>query len=925
MNIWRRRTALAAVLLFLAIGLGSRWAARFYTELLWYDDLGFADVFWRRIAWAWGVGSAAVLFGAAFLGLNMRATRGTIAKALFRYQHRLPSSLPWTSILRAPTIIGVLIGAISGLSAAEHWPAAAAYWHRVPFGWNDPLFAKDAGFFVFELPLHRLIHTYLLSLALLALILSGALYLLAGALRFADDRLQASPESERHLTLLGAAAFLLLAWGFHLSGYDLVYAQGGIVASGAGFTDEWVRLPAYRLLSALCVAAAAVLAAFPRMKRKRLIYWPIAGVAAVYLLGMGVVPAAVERFVVEPDEFARQAPYLERHIEATRRSFNLHRIRERTFSGQARLDPGAVDRNPGTMANIRIWDWSPLTQTFHELEGLRAYYRFPDVDIDRYRLGGRLRQVTLAPREIDISRLPNATWVNTHLQYTHGYGLVVSPVNEVSPEGLPQWWLRGVPPQGLPEFALDRPEIYFGLLTDHFVVVRTEVREFSPGGGDRDIMTVYEGEAGVPLSNLLRRAAFAIRLQSPQLFFSTAITAQSRILMHRNVQARLQRIAPFLRFDRDPYIVLVDGRLQWIADAYTVSDSAPYALSVAGWGNYARNSVKAVVDAYEGRVRFFLADDEDPLARAYASMFPGLFEPLSQMPEGVREHLRYPEDLFTIQAELLTRYHVTDPQVFYNQENRWQIAQEVRGNQIRPMEPYYLVMQLPGEEEEEMIFMLPFTAEGRPNMIGWLAARNDGERLGEMELFRFPTDVTTLGPQHIDARIDQHPEISERITLWSQQGSDVIRGHILVIPVEDGLVYVEPVYLQALHSPMPELVRVIVVHGSTVAMAETLSDALELAFGAANGAREGRAAAEEAFSDPSTGPASVLREPGADLEADGPSAAFRTRELAASAQRAFEQARERAAAGDWAGYGEALAELDRLLQEMVSVAEAPAE
>jgi uncharacterized membrane protein (UPF0182 family) len=483
-----------------------------------------------------------------------------------------------------------------------------------------------------------------------------------------------------------------------------------------------------------------------------------------------------------------------------------------------------------TLENIRLWDYRPLLETYRQLQSLRAYYTFSDVDIDRYWVRGRQQQLMLAVRELEPTRLPPQarTWVNQHLVYTHGYGVVAAPVHRVSAEGLPELWVRDIPPRAeFSELQLHRPEVYFGELTRHYVIVDTRVPEFDYPRGDENVTTRYQGRAGIPLRGALRRLAFATRFGDARILLSTDLTPSSRVLFARAVPERLHRLAPFLRYDRDPYAVVADGRLFWIVDAYTTSDRYPYSQPVGSF-NYIRNSVKAVVDAYHGTVRFYLADPSDPVARVYARIFPGLFQPLSELPPSLRAHLRYPVDLFEVQAHVYATYHMRDPQVFYNREDSWAVANEIFADRPQPVEPYYVTLRLPGAESArpEFVLILPMTPQRRDNMVAWLAARNDPPHLGELWVFTFPKDRVVFGPMQIESRINQDPSISQQLTLWNQQGSRVIRGNLLVVPVQRSLLYVEPLFLQAERSQLPELRRVVVTHGPRVAMAPTLEEAL---------------------------------------------------------------------------------------------------
>jgi hypothetical protein len=565
----------------------------------------------------------------------------------------------------------------------------------------------------------------------------------------------------------------------------------------------------------------------------------------------------------------------------------------------------ALQDNAATLRNVRLWDYRPLLQTYAQIQEIRLYYDFVDVDIDRYQFDGDYRQVTLAARELAPEQLRNRTWVNEHLEFTHGYGLVMSPVNEVTPEGLPVLYVRDLPPEVSVNLRIDRPEIYYGEKGGRYVFVKTRVQEFDYPKGDTNVRTTYQGKGGVSVGSVLNRLAFALRFGDSQIFFADALTSESRILFYRNIHERVRRVAPFLAYDRDPYLVVADGRLVWLQDAYTLTDRYPYsqpvddrfAVHADRTGNYIRNSVKVAIDAYDGTLTFYIADPTDPLIQTYASIFPQLFQPMDQMPQSLRAHIRYPEDLFRIQAQIYATYHMKDPNVFYNKEDVWAIPSEVyQGDQL-PMEPYYVIMRLAGEEREEFVLILPFTPATKNNLIAWMAARCDGEHYGELVVYNFPKQELVYGPLQIEARIDQDPTISAQLSLWSQRGSRVIRGNLLVIPLGDSLVYFEPLYLQAEASQLPELKRVIVAFGEKVAMEESLEEALQVVFGGTRAIARG----EET---PAMG----------ESEASGISPALA--DLIRAAREHYDAAQEALRQGDWATYGQELKALKEVLDEM---------
>ncbi|MGB4496841.1 MAG: UPF0182 family protein, partial [Bacillota bacterium] len=592
-----------------------------------------------------------------------------------------------------------------------------------------------------------------------------------------------------------------------------------------------------------------------------------------------------------------------------------------------------IEDHDDTIENIRLWDWRSLGQTYQQLQEIRAYYDFHDIDLDRYQVGDKTRQMAISARELSVTRLPEEakTWISEHLVYTHGYGLALSPTSEASREGLPRFIIGDIPPRSSePGFLVERPEIYFGEKTDDYVIVNTAAKEFDYPEGDSAAYTVYEGTGGIRLSSLLRRVAFALRFGSSKVLFSSDISSESRVMFDRNIKTRVQRIAPFLTYDEDPYLVLADGRLFWIWDAYTVSSYYPFSQPVQAGFNYIRNSVKVVIDAYNGDVTFYLSDPSDPVAATLSKIFKSLFKPFDDMPDDLKAHLRYPVDLFEIQAQVLCVYHVTEPDTFYSRGDNWEFPVEVYGEQRVRVSPYYVYMKTPGEERAEYLLILPLVPSGKDNMAGWLMARCDVPRLGELVLYTFPKDRLVYGPMQIESRIDQNPEISQDLTLWSQRGSKVIRGNLLVIPIDTSILYVEPLYLLAEQSELPELRRVIVAFGDSVAMGDTLDEALRAVFSAASETvrREEESpeiGVEERVEAESRDEVANIDErpegePSDSLD-DGKDAATQVEDetmqlLVQDAIMTYEEANQYLSQGDFAKFGEALAKLGRILEEL---------
>ncbi|MFY9475612.1 MAG: UPF0182 family protein, partial [Bacillota bacterium] len=646
------------------------------------------------------------------------------------------------------------------------------------------------------------------------------------------------------------------------------------------------------------------------------------------------LPDLVQRFAVEPSELSRESRYIAYNIESTRRAFGLDQIE----TGRLDVDHDLtyerlIEDHDDTIENIRLWDWRSLGQTYQQLQEIRAYYDFHDIDLDRYQVGDKTRQMAISARELSVTRLPEEakTWISEHLVYTHGYGLALSPTSEASREGLPRFIIGDIPPRSSePGFLVERPEIYFGEKTDDYVIVNTAAKEFDYPEGDSAAYTVYEGTGGIRLSSLLRRVAFALRFGSSKVLFSSDISSESRVMFDRNIKTRVQRIAPFLTYDEDPYLVLADGRLFWIWDAYTVSSYYPFSQPVQAGFNYIRNSVKVVIDAYNGDVTFYLSDPSDPVAATLSKIFKSLFKPFDDMPDDLKAHLRYPVDLFEIQAQVLCVYHVTEPDTFYSRGDNWEFPVEVYGEQRVRVSPYYVYMKTPGEERAEYLLILPLVPSGKDNMAGWLMARCDVPRLGELVLYTFPKDRLVYGPMQIESRIDQNPEISQDLTLWSQRGSKVIRGNLLVIPIDTSILYVEPLYLLAEQSELPELRRVIVAFGDSVAMGDTLDEALRAVFSAASetvrreeespeiGVEERvEAESRDEVADIDERPKG---EPDDSLD-DGKDAATQVEDetmqlLVQDAIMTYEEANQYLSQGDFAKFGEALAKLGRILEEL---------
>jgi len=647
----------------------------------------------------------------------------------------------------------------------------------------------------------------------------------------------------------------------------------------------------------LALVCAALFFVTARKENWKLPALGLAVLVGVSILLGGIYPTIIQSAVVLPNEGTKERPYILNNIEATRVAYGLDKIREEEFPVKEGISFEDIEKNDKIISNIRLWDWRPIKQTLKQIQAIRLYYDFNSVDMDRYYFNGNYQQVMVSPRELDKDKIPEQakTWVNETLTYTHGYGVVVNPVNKISGEGLPELLIKDIPPVSSVNLTITRPEIYYGEITKGYVIVKTKAKEFDYPKGDENVYSTYAGNGGIPVSSLWRRILFSIKYSNMQILLTTNFTSESRIMINRNIQERVNKVAPFLGYDKDPYMVISkEGKLFWIQDAYTISSSYPYSTPVkGGYFNYIRNSVKVVIDAYNGTIDFYIIDQKDPVVKVYQNIFPQLFKNFDQMSEDLKEHIRYPKDLFQVQAELYSTYHMMDPDVFYNKEDYWNTPNEIYAeNEIR-MEPYYIVTKLPGHDREEFILMTPFTPSTKNNMIAWLAAKNDQPEYGDLVVYKFPKEKLIFGPMQIEARIDQDSEISQQLTLWGQKGSTVIRGNLLVIPIEESIIYVEPLYLRAETGEIPELKRVIVSNGSDVVIGNNLEDALEKLFARSFGDREIVVAGEEKT----------------------------LKDLIKEAAGYYESAQEFAREGNWSEYGEELQKLEQTLKLLEEASE----
>lgn len=881
----------------------------FYTEWLWFKNLNLTKTFLTMFFSNYVLRIIIGLSFSIFIFINLFFTR----KPLLDYLNHKKSIrveslfggdedllLNWINARRL-NYIYILISLVSGFLftsiRSDLWEIVLKYFNQTPFHLQDPIFSNDITFYVFSLPFFQILKGMAVALVLITLIIVAIIYLIIAGIKSFRD-LQGRPR--RHLLFLLTLLLLLKAWDYRLQAYELLYASGGVFF-GAGFTDIYAKLPALRFLIFIVLLIAVFMLISIFRKNNRLIFWGfLIWIVSSFLIGT-IYPAFVQRFRVAPNEIAMEREFIRHNINMTLKGYGMANIREIDFDVINDLEWEDLLENQETIKNIRLWDPRPLQATYNQLQGLRPYYTFPGVDVDRYKINGHYQQVMIAVRELEQRNLnPQAqNWINQKLKYTHGYGVVMSPVNTGTAEGMPEFLIKDIPPKIFVNIELNNPAIYFGEITDEdYVIVNNNSMEFHYPLGDENVYYNYTGSGGVELNSFFRKLIYALRYRDMKILLSSDIRNDSRIMYYRNIQQRVRKVAPYLKYDRDPYPVIAYGRLFWIQDAYTVTDKFPYSQPVAGIGNYIRNSIKVVIDAYNGTMDFYIIDKNDPLAMTYMKIFPDLYKDGDLMPEELREHLRYPQDLFEIQAHVYCSYHMQDPVVFYNREDLWSIPEENYGGNIIPMEPYYVTMKLPGMAGEEFILMQPLTLVNKNNMIAWMAGRSDGENYGELIVYNFPKDQLVYGPMQIESRIEQDTEISQLLTLWGQLGSRVIRGDQLVIPIENSILYIEPVYLQAETSELPELKRVIVAFQDKIIMRENLEEALKELFMQSGQAGEKRVERE-------------IKEIGDNIsKIQG--------DLARKALEIFEEAEESIKAGDWAKYGEKLDELKNVLLRMLS-------
>ena len=872
------------------------------TDWWWFREVGFQVVFTRSVLARGDLFLAGFAVTALILHLNLRvAQRGIVLNpVVMRVGPSTPQLDVSRSVRRASPWIVVVLAFFAGLAATSLWDVALAAMNRTPFGVTDPVFGRDVGFYVFTLPALAAVLAYLFALLFLALLLLLVVYALRGAFTVRGRSAHVERRAGIHLAAVLAALFLVAAAQLWLvDASNLLYSTTGPLV-GASYTDLHASLPALRLCAVAAVAAAAaVLVGGLRERLLRHALFAIGGYAAIAVLGRGLVPLVMQKFVVAPTELTRETPYLRAHIAATRAAWGLDGVEVRDLGSETPLTLATLRANTPTIENVRLWERDPLLQTFGQLQEIRTYYDFVSVDDDRYWIDGKYRQILLSPRELNPASLPTRTFINEHLTFTHGMGLTLGPVNQSTAEGLPVLFVKDLPPTSSVSLNVTRPQIYYGELDDDYAFVGTRQREFDYPSGDADVYAAYTGTGGVRVGNVWRKLLLAVRFGSSNVLFSQDITSDSRALYNREILGRAQKALPFLTFDPDPYLVITPaGRLEWILDGYTSTDRYPYAQRLVDGTSYMRNSVKVVIDAYDGSLKAFVSAPADPLVRTWARVFPGILAPLDSFPADLKPHLRYPDQIYRIQTGLYATYHMDAPVDFYHREDQWQIpiVNRSTGGAVPFMR--HIIMKLPGEAQEEYVYMVPFTPRGKDNLAAWMVARNDGAEYGKLRVYRLSRQSLVFGPTQIENRINQNTEISQQVSLWDQRGSQLIWGDLLVIPIGTSLLYVQPLYLRASGGKIPELKRVVVAYQNEVAMAETLDAALAELFGGSAGPRS------------QVVPAGETAASGVDAQ----------RALVAEARQHYENALAAQRAGDWARYGDEIKALGDVLSRLGTTA-----
>ena len=877
------------IILFLLLG---SVLINIYTDWLFFDELQYKSIFVKVLSAKLLLGLIYGVFSFAFIMVNIIiANRTHFAPIEFFLDDQTKVSLniaflaKWMKPLIA--VLGIAASFYAGVFGSSLWNEFLLFQNRMNVGISDPVFGKDIGFYLFNIPWFESIKNFISFIIFITTLIVSFNYILRGGIIVQGRNISFNKRVKIHVGILAGSFIINMAFGFYLDQFQLLFSPHGIIF-GAGYADIHARLYVLRALIALTVLSGVLFIIGIFKGSWKVMFAPLVFTALVYAAGFLVYPALLQKLKVTPNELDLEKPFIENHIKFTRFGYDLEGIKVSPFDVSYNLTAKDIERNNATIKNIRLWDDMPILRTYSQLQQIRTYYSFQDVDNDRYTINGEYMQVMLSPRELSYHNLPSRSWINERIVFTHGFGISMGPVSRISKEGLPEFIVKDIPPVSSSDITITRPEIYFGELSSDYVIVKSKVPEFNYPTSEGNVSTFYEGKGGVELSSALKKAVFAAHFKTEKILLSSDITRESRILYYRNIMERARKIAPFLIYDQDPYIVVSkDGRLFWIIDAYTVSNRVPYSNPLNKKINYIRNSVKVVVDAYNGSVNFYISDPDDVIMKVYRTIFPKIFLYLEELDDDLRKHIRYPKGFLQIQASMFSTYHMTDPKVFYNKEDLWEIPTYGK----EPIEPYYTIMKLPEEKKEEYILLLPYTPSKRDNLAAWIAGRCDEPNYGNLIVYTFPRDRLVFGPRQIDARIDQDSYISQQLTLWGQHGSKVIRGSLLIIPIERSLLYVQPLYLAAEDKGgLPELRRVILAFENNVVMEENLELGLQRLFG-------GRIT-----------PASRGRESTDDRAS--------LNELAKEAVQAYERLNELLRQGNWAGYGEELKKLGQILKKM---------
>ena len=883
--------AAAAILLFIGVSL--------WLNITWFSRLGYIKVFttilWAKVA-LWLI-FFVIFFLFAGANLLIAFRKGKIDKLQIQ-QAGMPEEINKKTGVILSVLTLLVLALFMANSALKNWDIVLKFFHKTNFNLKDPVYSRDVSYYVFTLPFYLFLKTWALTSVILTALAVGFLYFLSGHVKAENNKYTFSSNAKKHILVLLVLVTLLIAWHYWLKRYQLLFSTKGLIF-GANFTDVKVVRPAYILIIAISLLTAVLtyISVIKNSFRQMLIGYGI--LIGSVVLFLGITPVIIRQFVVKPNELKMELPYIKDNIRFTRNGYDLNSIAKKAFPVQASLTADDFAEGSNITKHFRLWDRRPLKSTFSQLQEFRLYYDFNSVSTDRYHFDKTYRQVMISAREINDANFPPAaqTWVNLKLQYTHGYGVVMTPVDEIGQEGLPSLIIKDIPPKISVPLKIDRPEIYYGEETSSYVIGNTKIQEFDYPKGNDNVTTHYNGTGGIQVKNGWRKFLFAVKFLSTDILFTNYVTPSSRIMIYRSIQQRVPTIAPFLTFDQSPYIVVSGGRLYWIVDAYTKTDKFPYSNIYKDGFNYIRNSVKITIDAYNGDVNFYIVDKKDPLIETYRKIFPTLFKDFSDMPKDLKLHVRYPKYLFNAQANMYAVYHMTDPQVFYNKEDKWQVPHEIYGDKETVMNPYYVIVKFPGNKERyEYVLMMPFTPLNKKNMVSWFAAMCDPENYGNIVEFQFPKEKLIFGPMQIESRIDQNTEISKLFTLWGQKGSTVIRGNLLVYPIKNSILYVEPIYLRAEKSELPELKRVVVAYQDKIGVGINLEDALNEIFLGTHAKAKVPAAAEGQTAKPFK--------------------TLGTQELIKQAVIDFNTAQEKLRAGDFAGYGEYTKKLQKVLTDL---------